>query len=69
MRGTRVYLYGVTEDYGYLLGDGGTYSKVYSIWESILGSPYFGKLPYSITGLGLRAAGAVSAVASWRDHP
>ena len=26
---------------------GGPNNKVYSIWGSIVGSPYFGKLPYA----------------------
>ena len=40
---TRVYM-GVPKNYGYLFG--GPYNKDYSILGSILGSPYFGKLPY-----------------------
>ena len=26
------------------------YSKEYNIWESVLGSPYFGKVPYGVLG-------------------
>ena len=33
---------GVSQNYGYLLG--GPYNRDYSIWGSILGSPYLGKL-------------------------
>ena len=29
---------------------GGYYSKEYRIWESILGSPDLGKLPYAVWG-------------------
>ena len=36
---------GVSQNYGYLFG--GPNNKDYSILGSILGSPYFGKLPYS----------------------
>ena len=36
---------GVSQNYGYLLG--GPNNKDYSILGSILGSPYFGKLPYT----------------------
>ena len=35
---------GVSQNYGYLFG--GPNNKDYSIFGSILGSPYFGKLPY-----------------------
>ena len=35
---------GVSQNWGYLFG--GPYNKDYSILGSILGSPYFGKLPY-----------------------
>ena len=35
---------GVSQNYGYLCG--GSYNKRYSILESMLGSRYFGKLPY-----------------------
>ena len=35
---------GVSQNYGYLFG--GPNNKDYSILGSILGSPYFGKLPY-----------------------
>ena len=34
---------GVSQNWGYLLG--GPYNKEHRILESILGSPYFGKLP------------------------
>ena len=36
---------GVSQNYGYLVG--GAHNKEYSILGSILGSPYFGKLPFS----------------------
>ena len=40
-----IYIYmGVSQNYGYLFG--GPCNKDYSIWGPILGSPYFGKLPY-----------------------
>ena len=35
---------GVSQNQGCLFG--GPHNKDYSIWGSILGSPYFGKLPY-----------------------
>ena len=35
-----------SQNWGYLLG--GPNNKDYSILESILGSPYFGKLPYEL---------------------
>ena len=35
---------GVSQNYGYLFG--GPHNKDYSILGSILGSSYFGKLPY-----------------------
>ena len=35
---------GVSQNYGYLFG--GPHNKDYSILGSILGSPYFGKLPF-----------------------
>ena len=35
---------GVSQNWGYLFG--GPYNKDYSILGSILGSPYFGKLPF-----------------------
>ena len=34
----------ISQNLGYLLG--GSYNEEYSILGSILGSPYFGKLPY-----------------------
>ena len=36
---------GVSQNYGYLFG--GSHNKDYSILGSILGSPYFGNLPYA----------------------
>ena len=38
----------VSQNWGYLIG--GPHNKDYSIWGSILGSPYFGKLP-NISGV------------------
>ena len=35
----------VSQNFGYLFG--GPYNKDYTILGSILGSPYFGKLPYA----------------------
>ena len=35
---------GISQNYGYLFG--GPHNKDYSILGSILGPPYFGKLPY-----------------------
>ena len=47
---------GVFQNYGYLFG--GPHSKDYGILGSILGSPYFGKLPHvsglKVWGLGFR---------------
>ena len=40
---------GVSLNYGYLFG--GPHNKDYSILGSILGSPYFGKLPYVLGAL------------------
>ena len=37
---------------------GGSYIKDYSIWGFILGSPYFGKLPYTSNGDPVRLAPA-----------
>ena len=37
---------GVSQNYGYLFGS--PHNKDYSILGSILGFPYFGKLPYSV---------------------
>ena len=37
---------GVSQNYGYLFE--GPHNKDYSILGSILGSPYFGKLPYTL---------------------
>ena len=37
---------GVSQNYGYHFG--GPHNKDYSILGSILGSPYFGKLPYRL---------------------
>ena len=39
------HTYGVSQNYGYLFE--GPHNKDYSILGSILGSPYFGKLPYT----------------------
>ena len=36
----------VSQNWGYLFG--GPHNKDYSIWGSILGSPYFGKLPFIV---------------------
>ena len=36
--------------YGEFSKLGGPYNQDYSIWGSILGSPYFGKLPYLAPG-------------------
>ena len=38
----------VSQNYGYLFG--GPNNKDYSLLGSILGSPYFGKLPYRLLG-------------------
>ena len=42
---------GVSHNYGYLFG--GSYNKDCSALGSILGSPYFGKLPYDFEEYGL----------------
>ena len=42
---------GVSQNSGYLFG--GPYNKDYSILVSILGSPYFGKLPYTLLYWGI----------------
>ena len=39
---------GVSRTYGYLFG--GPHNKDYGILGSILGFPYFGKLPYGLIG-------------------
>ena len=39
----------VSQNQGCLFG--ASYNKDYSIWGSILGSPYFGKLPYGVSFL------------------
>ena len=39
---------GVSQNHGYLFA--GPYNMDYSILESILGSPYFGKFPYEVRG-------------------
>ena len=51
MENTIMKYMGVSQNWGYLFG--GPYNKDYSILGSILGSPYFGKLPFSSLGSSL----------------
>ena len=49
---------GVSQNYGYHFG--GPNNEDYSILGSILGSPYFGKLPFNVFAFGGRALDAAA---------
>ena len=51
---------GVSQNYGYPFG--GPHNKDYSILGSLLGSPYFGKLPFEVRSLNFKVQGTVSKV-------
>ena len=53
---------GVSQNQGYNFG--GPHNKDYSIRGSILGSPYFGKLPYSLCTLSMASGSGAWAVTS-----
>ena len=65
MLGTRVYLYGVSEITDTFWGVGEPTARFIAFGSLYWGPPILGNYHVACTGLGLRAEGAVSAVASW----
>ena len=61
----RAYL-GVSQNLGYHFG--GPYNKDDSIWGSLLGSPYFGKLPFNAFLLGTLLDLVVSSLRRGHCH-